>query len=104
MLPPINALAPHSPNTPLVKFLTTHSPPSPLIPPSPQPPNSPPPQVPLIGYPVYFNYNNYHGLNCQCCLHNRILNLSLREDLNMMFAHMDFMLNHIYANVTNPQP
>nr|GEW00633.1 hypothetical protein [Tanacetum cinerariifolium] len=48
-----------SPITPLDHIHDTSSPPSPLQ-----------PQPPIMGYPLYYNYNDYHESNCICYFHN----------------------------------
>nr|GEV60209.1 retrovirus-related Pol polyprotein from transposon TNT 1-94 [Tanacetum cinerariifolium] len=69
-----------SPITPLDHIYDTSSPPSP-----------PQPQPPTMGYPLYYNYNDYHKSNCICCFHNRTLFLSLRNEMNIMFAHLKYL-------------
>ncbi|GJZ11593.1 hypothetical protein Tco_0546352 [Tanacetum coccineum] len=73
-----------SPITHLDYILDTPSPPSP----------QPPPQPPLMGYPIYFNFHDYHGSNCLCCFHNRNIFFSLRDEMNLMFAHLEYSLPH----------
>ncbi|GKA13294.1 hypothetical protein Tco_0692940 [Tanacetum coccineum] len=57
--------------------------PSPLSPPQPQPP--------IMGHPLYYNYHNYHGSTCICCSHNRTLFLTLRDEINIIFAHLEYL-------------
>ncbi|GKE33537.1 hypothetical protein Tco_1452859 [Tanacetum coccineum] len=76
-----------SPVTPLNHILDTPSPPSP----------QPPPQPPLIGHPIYFNTFDYHRVNCLCCFHNRNLIFSLRDEMNLMFAHIKYLLTSAIA-------
>nr|GEU49523.1 pentatricopeptide repeat-containing protein [Tanacetum cinerariifolium] len=59
---------------------------------TPSPPSPPQPQPPIMGHPLYYNYNDCHGLNCICCFHNRTLFLSLRDEMNIMFAHLEYLL------------
>ncbi|GJR36657.1 retrovirus-related pol polyprotein from transposon TNT 1-94 [Tanacetum coccineum] len=80
-----------SPITPLDHILNTPSPPSP----------QPPPQPPLIGHPIYFNMFDYHRVNCLCCFHNRNLIFSLRDEMNLMFAHLEFLLT---SAIASPSP
>ncbi|GJY64059.1 ribonuclease H-like domain-containing protein [Tanacetum coccineum] len=50
---------------------------------------SPPlPKPPLMGHPIYFNYHDYHGSTCLCCFHNLNPIFSLRDEMNLMFAHI----------------
>ncbi|GJY86292.1 hypothetical protein Tco_0500318 [Tanacetum coccineum] len=69
-----------SPITPFDHILNTPSPPSP----------QPQPQPPLMDHPIYFNY---HGSTCICCFHNRNLIFSLRDEMNLMFAHIEYLLS-----------
>ncbi|GJS31910.1 hypothetical protein Tco_0492530, partial [Tanacetum coccineum] len=78
-----------SPITPLDHILDTPSPPSP----------QPPPQPPLMGHPVYFNY---HGLTCLCCFHNHNLIFSLRDEMNIMFAHIEYLLTSTMNSLSPP--
>ncbi|GJY12894.1 hypothetical protein Tco_0382203 [Tanacetum coccineum] len=83
-----------SPITPLDHILDTPSPPSP----------QPPPQAPLLGHPIYFNMFDYHGVNCLCCFHNRNLIFSLRDEMNLMFAHLEYLLTSVIASPSSPHP
>ncbi|GJT53998.1 hypothetical protein Tco_0989052 [Tanacetum coccineum] len=83
-----------SPITPLDHILDT-----PLLP-SPQPP----PQPPLIGHPIYFNTFDYHGVNYLCCFHNRNLIFSLRDEMNLMFAHLEYLFTSAIALPSPPHP
>ncbi|GJZ03929.1 hypothetical protein Tco_0537204 [Tanacetum coccineum] len=57
------------------------------------PPTSPPqPQPPIMGHPLYYIYHDYHGSNYICCFHNRTLFLTLRDEMNIMFAHLEYLL------------
>ncbi|GJT06765.1 hypothetical protein Tco_0841227 [Tanacetum coccineum] len=80
-----------SPITPLDHILGTPSPHS-------------PPQPPLIGYLIFFNMFDYHGVNCLCCFHNRNLIFSLRDEMNLMFAHLEFLLTSAIASPSPPHP
>ncbi|GJY80856.1 hypothetical protein Tco_0493607 [Tanacetum coccineum] len=76
-----------SPVTPLDYILDTPSPPSP----------QPPPQPPLLGHPIYFNMFDYHRVNCLCCFHNRNLIFSLRDEMNLMFSHLEYLFTSAIA-------
>nr|GEV79517.1 hypothetical protein [Tanacetum cinerariifolium] len=80
-----------SPITPLDHILDT---------PSPQPQ----PQPPLMGHPIYFNYYDYHGSTCLCCFHNRNLIFSLRDEMNLMFAHIEYLLTSTMTLLSPPHP
>ncbi|GJY90227.1 hypothetical protein Tco_0505423 [Tanacetum coccineum] len=83
-----------SPITPLDHILDTPSPPSP----------QPPPQPPLIGHPIYFNYHDYHVSTCLCCFHNRNLFFTLRDEMNLTFAHLKYLLTSVIASPSPPHP
>ncbi|GKA91661.1 hypothetical protein Tco_0813586 [Tanacetum coccineum] len=72
------------------------NPPSPLSPPSPQPP--------IMGHPFYYNYHDYHGLTCVCCFHNRNLHLNLRDEMNIMFAHLEYLITTAFSTHFSPPP
>ncbi|GJT43364.1 hypothetical protein Tco_0952079 [Tanacetum coccineum] len=83
-----------SPITPLDHIIDTPSPPS------PQPQSQPP----LMGHPIYFNYHDYHGSTCLCCFHNRNLIFSLRDEMNLMFAHLEYLLTTTMNSLCPPHP
>ncbi|GJT42705.1 hypothetical protein Tco_0951420 [Tanacetum coccineum] len=83
-----------SPITPFDHILDTPSPPSP----------QPPPQPPLTGHPIYINYHDYHGLTYLCCFHNRNLFFTLRDEMNLMFAHLEYLLTSVIASPSPPHP
>ncbi|GKE48703.1 hypothetical protein Tco_1479961 [Tanacetum coccineum] len=83
-----------SPITPLDHIPHTPSPHSP----------QPQPQPPLMGHPIYFNYHDYHGSTCLCCFHNRNLIFSLRDETNLMFAHIEYLLTSTMALLSSPYP
>ncbi|GKD65099.1 hypothetical protein Tco_1307207, partial [Tanacetum coccineum] len=70
-----------SPITPLDHILDTPSQPSPQSPPQPL----------LMGHSIYLNTFEYYGVNCLCCFHNRNLIFSLRDEMNLMFAHLEYL-------------
>ncbi|GJU50368.1 hypothetical protein Tco_1219923 [Tanacetum coccineum] len=80
-----------SPITPLDHILDTPSPPS------PQPP-------PRMGHPIYFNMFDYHGVNYLCCFHSQNLIFSLRDEMNLMFAHLEYLLTSATASPSPPHP
>ncbi|GKD36974.1 hypothetical protein Tco_1257181 [Tanacetum coccineum] len=83
-----------SPITPLDHILDTPSPPSP----------QPPPQPPLMGHPIYFNHQNYHGSTCLCCFHNQNLFFTFRDEMNFMFSHLECLLTSAIASPSPPHP
>ncbi|GKB39845.1 hypothetical protein Tco_0884787 [Tanacetum coccineum] len=80
-----------SPITPLDHILDNPSPPSP-----------PQPQPPIMGHPFYYNYHDYHRSTCICCSHNRNLFLTLRDEMNIMFAHLEYLLTTAITSHFSP--
>ncbi|GKA65478.1 hypothetical protein Tco_0765185 [Tanacetum coccineum] len=68
---------------------------------SPPSPSLPPPQPPIMGHPLYYNY---HGSTCICCFHNRNLYLNLRDEMNIMFAHLEYLLTTAFTTHFPPPP
>nr|GEU57561.1 hypothetical protein [Tanacetum cinerariifolium] len=81
-----------SPITPFDHILDTPSPPLPQ------------PQPPLMGHPIYFNYHDYHGSTCLCCFYNRNLIFSLRDEMNLMFAHIEYLLTSTMNSLSSCHP
>ncbi|GJS88791.1 hypothetical protein Tco_0771427 [Tanacetum coccineum] len=71
---------------------------------TPSPPSPPQPQPPIMGHPLYYNYHNYHGSTCICCFHNRTLFLTLRDEMNIMFAHLEYLLTTAITSHFPPPP
>ncbi|GKD78932.1 hypothetical protein Tco_1341553 [Tanacetum coccineum] len=67
---------------------------------TPSPP--PPPQLPLMGYPIFFNVLDYHRAHCLCCFHNRNLILSLRDEMHFMFSHVEYLITSTFASLSPP--
>ncbi|GJQ94681.1 hypothetical protein Tco_0005820 [Tanacetum coccineum] len=82
-----------SPITPLDHIHDT------LLPPSP-----PQPQPPIMGHPLYYNYHDYHRSTCICCFYNRTLFLTLRYEMNIMFAHLEYLLTTAITSHFPPPP
>ncbi|GJU04254.1 retrovirus-related pol polyprotein from transposon TNT 1-94 [Tanacetum coccineum] len=91
-LPSLDITLSLSPITPLENL---------LCPPSPLPP---PPQPPIIGNPLYYNYHDYHGSTCICCVHNRNLYLNLRDEMKLMFSHLEYLLTTAFITHFPPPP
>nr|GEU64871.1 pentatricopeptide repeat-containing protein [Tanacetum cinerariifolium] len=83
-----------SPITPFDHILDTSSQPSP----------QPQPQPPLMVHPIYFNYHDYHGSIFLCCFHNRNRIFSLRDKMNLMFAHLKYFLTTTMNSLSPPHP
>ncbi|GJS61827.1 hypothetical protein Tco_0656611 [Tanacetum coccineum] len=71
---------------------------------SPPSPSPPPPQPPIMGHPLYYNYHDYPGSTCICCFHNRNLYLNLRDEMNIMFAHLEYLLTTTFTTHFPPPP
>ncbi|GKD00449.1 hypothetical protein Tco_1170723 [Tanacetum coccineum] len=71
---------------------------------SPPSPSPPPPQPPIMGHPLYYNYHNYRGSTCICCFHNRNLHLNLRDEMNIMFANLEYLLTTAFTTHFPPPP
>ncbi|GKB08477.1 hypothetical protein Tco_0836789 [Tanacetum coccineum] len=82
-----------SPITPLGHIHDTLSPPSP-----------PQPQPPIMGHPLYYNYHEYHGSTCICCSYNRNVFLTLRDEMNIMFSHLEYILTIAISSHIPPPP
>ncbi|GJW32577.1 hypothetical protein Tco_0052609 [Tanacetum coccineum] len=91
--PSLDIILSLSPITPLDHI---HDTPSPSSPPQPQPP--------IMGHPLYYNYHDYHGSTCICCSHNRTLFLTLRDEMNIMFAHLEYLLTTAITSHFPPPP
>ncbi|GJX62032.1 hypothetical protein Tco_0294932 [Tanacetum coccineum] len=92
-LPSLDITLSLSPITPLDNLSNPHS---------PSPP--PPPQPLIMGHPLYYNYHDYHGSTCICCFHNRNLHLNLRDEINIMFAHLEYLITTAFSTHFPPPP
>ncbi|GJZ49191.1 hypothetical protein Tco_0603381 [Tanacetum coccineum] len=70
---------------------------------TPSPPSPPQPLPPIMGHPLYYNYHDYHGLNYICCFHNQTF-LTLRDEMNIMFAHLEYLLTTAITSHFLPPP
>nr|GEY39386.1 hypothetical protein [Tanacetum cinerariifolium] len=59
---------------------------------TPSPPSPPQPQPPIMGNPLFYNYHEYHGSTCICFSPNRNLFFTLRDEMNIMFDHLEYLL------------
>ncbi|GJY13899.1 hypothetical protein Tco_0383208 [Tanacetum coccineum] len=71
---------------------------------TPSPPSPPQPQPPIMGHPLYYNYHDYHRSICICCSHYRNLFLTLRDEMNIMFAHLEYLLTTAITSHFPSQP
>nr|GEW04162.1 pentatricopeptide repeat-containing protein [Tanacetum cinerariifolium] len=67
---------------------------------TPSPPSPPQPQPPIMGNPLFYNY---HGSTC-ICSHNRNLFFTLRDEMNIMFAHLEYLLTAAPTSHFPPPP
>ncbi|GJU58163.1 hypothetical protein Tco_1235929 [Tanacetum coccineum] len=84
LLPSLDIALSLSPITPLENLSS---------PPSPSPP---PPQPLIMRHPLYYNY---HGSTCICCFHNCNHHLNLRDEMNIMFAHLEYLLTTAFTTM-----
>ncbi|GJY62379.1 hypothetical protein Tco_0463036 [Tanacetum coccineum] len=70
----------------------------------PSSPSPPQPQPPIIGHPFYYSYHDYHGSTCICCSHNGNLFLTLRYEMNIMYAHLEYLLTTTITSHFPPPP
>ncbi|GJY84471.1 hypothetical protein Tco_0497847 [Tanacetum coccineum] len=92
ILPSLDITLSLSPITPLDNLSNPHS------------PSPPPPQPPIMGHLLYYNYHDYHGSTCICCFHNRNLHLNLRDEMNIMFAHLEYLITTAFSTHFPPPP
>ncbi|GJX31878.1 hypothetical protein Tco_0241733 [Tanacetum coccineum] len=71
---------------------------------TPSPPSLPQPQPPIMSHPLYYNCHDYHGSTCICCSHNQNLFLTLRDEMNIMFAYLEYLLTTAITSHFPPQP
>ncbi|GJW29283.1 hypothetical protein Tco_0046158 [Tanacetum coccineum] len=71
---------------------------------TPSPPSQPQPQPPIMDHPLFYNYHDYHGSTCICCSHNRNLFFTLRDEMNIMFAHLEYLLTTAITSHFPPPP
>nr|GEV35855.1 hypothetical protein [Tanacetum cinerariifolium] len=83
-----------SPMTPLDHILDTPALPSP----------QPPPQPTFRVHYIYFNYHDYHGSTYLCCFYNRNHIFSLWNEMNLMFAHIEYLLTSTMNSLSSPHP
>ncbi|GKE45822.1 hypothetical protein Tco_1473106 [Tanacetum coccineum] len=71
---------------------------------TPSPPSLPQPQPPITGHPLFYNYHDYHGSTCICFSHNRNIFFTLRDKMNIMFAHLEYLLTTAITSHFPPLP
>nr|GEX80708.1 hypothetical protein [Tanacetum cinerariifolium] len=71
---------------------------------TPSPPSPPQPQPPIMGHPLFYNYHDYHGSTCICCSYNQNLFFTLREEMDIMFAHLEYLLTTAITSHFPPPP
>ncbi|GJW38010.1 hypothetical protein Tco_0060930 [Tanacetum coccineum] len=68
------------------------------------PPSPPQPQPPIMGHPLFYNYHNYYGSTCICFSHNRNFFFTLKDKMNIMFAHLKYLLTTAITSYFPPPP
>ncbi|GJV64887.1 hypothetical protein Tco_1475715 [Tanacetum coccineum] len=62
------------------------------------------PSPPIFGHPNPWNLFKAHGDSCLCCIHNRTLIFGLRDELQCMFSHIEYMLSQPPPPNSPPPP
>ncbi|GKC41459.1 hypothetical protein Tco_1059181 [Tanacetum coccineum] len=65
---------------------------------------TPSPCLPIFGHPIPWNLLEAHGDSCLCCIHNRTLIFGLRDELQCMFSHIEYMLSQPPPPNSPPPP
>nr|GEV37248.1 RNA-directed DNA polymerase, eukaryota, reverse transcriptase zinc-binding domain protein [Tanacetum cinerariifolium] len=55
--------------------------------------DTPSPSPYIFGHPIPWNLLEAHGDSCLCCIHNCTLIFGLRDQLQCMFSHIEYMLS-----------
>ncbi|GKE48449.1 hypothetical protein Tco_1479707 [Tanacetum coccineum] len=66
--------------------------------------DTPLPSLPIFGHPIPWNFLEAHGDSCLCCIHNRTLIFGLRDELQCMFSHIEYMLSQPPPPNSPPPP
>ncbi|GJY84090.1 hypothetical protein Tco_0497466 [Tanacetum coccineum] len=66
--------------------------------------SQPQPQPCIMGHPLFYNYHDYHGSTCICCSHNQNLFFTLRDEMNIIFAHLEYHLTIVITSHFPPPP
>nr|GFA30232.1 ribosomal protein L7Ae/L30e/S12e/Gadd45 [Tanacetum cinerariifolium] len=66
--------------------------------------DTPSPSLPIFGHPIPWNLLETHGDSCLCCIHNRTLIFRLRDELQCMFSHIEYMLSQPPPSNSPPTP
>nr|GEV22610.1 ribonuclease H-like domain-containing protein [Tanacetum cinerariifolium] len=66
--------------------------------------DTPSPSLPIFGHPIPWNLLEPYGDSCLCCIHNRTLIFRLRDELQCMFSHIEYMLSQPPQSNTPPPP
>ncbi|GJX12241.1 hypothetical protein Tco_0202100 [Tanacetum coccineum] len=66
--------------------------------------DTPSPSPPIFGHPIPWNLLKAHGDPCLCCIHNRTLIFGLRDELQCMFSHIEYMLSQPPPPNSPPPP
>nr|GEW74619.1 hypothetical protein [Tanacetum cinerariifolium] len=55
--------------------------------------DTPSPPSPIFGHPIPLNILEAHRDSCLCCIHNHTLIFGLRDELQCIFSHIEYMLS-----------
>ncbi|GJV77000.1 hypothetical protein Tco_1508584 [Tanacetum coccineum] len=66
--------------------------------------DTPSPSPPIFGHPIPWNLLEAHGDSCLCCIHNSTLIFGLRDKLQCMFSHIEYMLSQPPPPNSPPPP
>nr|GEX91834.1 hypothetical protein [Tanacetum cinerariifolium] len=76
---------------------------SPITPPDVQF-DTPSPSKSIFGRLIPWNLLEAHGDSCLCCIHNHTLIFELRDELQCMFSHIEYMLSQPPLSISPPPP
>ncbi|GJW76839.1 hypothetical protein Tco_0138521 [Tanacetum coccineum] len=66
--------------------------------------DTPSPSPLILGHPIPWNLLEAHGDSSLCCIHNRTLIFGLRDELQCMFSHIEYMLSQPPPPNSPPPP
>nr|GEW82100.1 DNA helicase Pif1-like protein [Tanacetum cinerariifolium] len=66
--------------------------------------DTPSPSPRIFGHPIPWNILEAHRDSCLCCIHNRTLIFGLRDELQCMFSHIEYMLSQPLPPSSPPPP
>ncbi|GJX85357.1 hypothetical protein Tco_0336131 [Tanacetum coccineum] len=66
--------------------------------------DTPSPSPPIFGHPIPWNLLSAHRDSCLCCIHNRTFIFGLRDELQCVFSHSEYMLSQPPPPNSPPPP